>query len=142
MLCHERSFLSGSGLDIKTTGYYNSSPISFYRFWMLKYLQNRCLRPKYRFYTSFYRTVDFFFEFFCVPGIILDHSIHIDHSRPFYTHSIHKKSKTRRGVRAGRSAFLIFFTQFYKLKKKSKKQKQIKNKSKIDFRPTFKETYF
>ena len=29
---HERSFLSRSGHDIKTTGYYNSSPISFYRF--------------------------------------------------------------------------------------------------------------
>ena len=29
-----------------------------------------------------------------------------------------KKSKTRRGVRAGRSAFLIFFTHFYTLYKK------------------------
>mgnify|MGYP007031132334 CR=1 FL=1 len=47
MFCHERSFYTGSGLDIKTVRYYNSSPISFYRFWMLKYLQNRCLRPKY-----------------------------------------------------------------------------------------------
>ena len=113
---------------------------------MLKYLQNRCLRPKYRFYTSFYRKIDFFFEFFFCSG---------DHSRPFYTHflvfSDKKKSKTRRGVRAGRSAFLIFFFPTVLHVEKKTKTKQIKKKHQKSIydlllrrptsrRPTFKET--
>ena len=40
-----------------------------------------------------------------------------------------KKSKTRRGVRAGRSAFLIFFTHVYTLYKNIKKAKLKKNSS-------------
>ena len=44
-----------------------------------------------------------------------------------------KKSKTRRGVRAGRSAFLIFFTHFYTLYKKSKKQNSKKTRVSDDF---------
>ena len=109
---------------------------------MLKYLQNRCLRPKYRFYTSFY-IYFFFFGCFFVSGIILDHSIHI-----FWFFLIKKKSKTRRGVRAGRSAFLIFFPAVLHVEKIKKNKSKKNQKSISDLllrrptfrRPTFKET--
>ena len=42
---------------------------------MLKYLQNRCFRPKYRFYMIFYRKIENM-TFYFVPGIILDHFRH------------------------------------------------------------------
>ena len=88
---------------------------------MLKYLQNRCLRPKYRFYTSFYRKFDFFFDFFFVPGIILDHSIHI-----FWFFLIKKIKNAPWSAGWTKRVFDFFFPQFYTLKKKIKIKKKKK----------------
>ena len=94
---------------------------------MLKYLQNRCLRPKYRvLYDFFIENLIFFLNFFFVPGIILDHSIHI-----FGFFLIKKIKKAPRSA-GWAKRFFDFFSRSstrWKNKSKNKIKKKIEKKN-------------
>ena len=89
---------------------------------MLKYLQNRCFRPKYRFYMTFYRKFWKKIDFFFCSG---------DHSRPFWLSKINfLVSKSRNFMKFCKIDFwsknhFLYKNQFLDLKKPEKTWKNL-----------------